>query len=84
MASSRSRCSHLAVQIFDRTSQIFELDFSVQIFVRLAWFRVKGTSKRTNFRPVPCERGVAYDDKTVEEFMKYGWPINYQSHQLKQ
>ena len=89
MASSRSRCSHLAVQIFDRTGQKFTLDFSVQIFVRLAWFRVNGTSKRANFdrskiRPVLCERGVAYDDKIVEEFMKYVWPINYQSHQLKQ
>ena len=65
MASSRSRCSYLAFQIFDRTGQKFNLDFSVQIFVRLVWFRVNGTSKRTNFdrskiRPVPCEaRGLA-------------------------
>ena len=55
---SRSRCTHLAIQTFDRTGQKFDLDFSVQIFerlgvqifVRLAWFRVNGTPYRNNFR----------------------------------
>ena len=52
MASSRSRCSHLAVQFFDRTDKKFDLDSSVQIFVLLAWFRANRTPNRTNFRPV--------------------------------
>ena len=49
---SRPRSSYLDVQIFDHTGQKFDLDFSVQIFVRFAWFRVNGTPKRRNFRPV--------------------------------
>ena len=51
---SRSWCLHLAIQIFYRTGQKFDVNFSVQIFellgdqifVRLAWFRVNGTPKR--------------------------------------
>ena len=49
-AYMQPRCPHLAVQIFNRTGQKFDLDFSVQIFVRLAWFRVNGTPYRNNFR----------------------------------
>ena len=49
-AYMQPRCPHLAVQIFDRTGQKFDLDFSVQIFVRLAWFRMNGTPYRNNFR----------------------------------
>ena len=48
----RSRCSHLAVQFFDRTDKKFDLDFSVQIFVLLAWFCANRTPNRTNFQPV--------------------------------
>ena len=52
--------THLAVQIFDRTGQNFDLNFNVQIFerlgvqifVRLARFLVKEVPNRTNFRPV--------------------------------
>ena len=52
--------THLAVQIFDRTGQNFDLDFNVQIFerlgvqifVRLARFLVNEVPNRTNFRPV--------------------------------
>ena len=54
---SRSWCLHLAIQIFYRTGQKFDVNFSVQIFellgdqifVRLAWFRVNGTPKRNWF-----------------------------------
>ena len=57
-AYMQPRCPHLAVQIFDRTGQKFDLDVSVQmferlgvqIFVRLAWFRMNGTPYRNNFR----------------------------------
>ena len=57
---SRSWFSHLAVQIFDRTGQNFDLNFNVQIFerlgvqifVRLARFLVNEVPNRTNFRPV--------------------------------
>ena len=52
MKFGRSRCSHLVVQYFDRTDKIFDLDFSVQIFVRLACFCANRTPNRTNFRPV--------------------------------
>lgn len=64
---SRSRCSHLDVQIFDRTGQKFDPNLSgyvfkrrgVQIFVRLARFHVNGTPNvrifdRSEIRPVPC------------------------------
>ena len=57
-AYMQPRCPQLAIQIFDHTGQKFDLDFSVQIFerlgvqifVRLAWFRVNGTPYRNNFR----------------------------------
>ena len=48
---SRTWCSQLTVQIFDSTGQKFDLDFSVQIFVRLGWFRLDRTPKQTNFQP---------------------------------
>ena len=58
-SSERAWCSHLALQIFDRTGQKFALDFNVQIFerlgvqifVRLALFLVNEVPNRTNFRP---------------------------------
>ena len=40
---SRLRCSHLAVPIFHRTRQNFDLKFSI------AWFRVKGTDQLLGF-----------------------------------
>ena len=63
----QSPYTHLAVQIFDRTGQKFDLDFSVQIFerlavqifLRLALFRVNGTPNRTYFRAVPFAFNVA-------------------------
>ena len=48
---SRTWYSQLTVQIFDSTGQKFDLDFSVQIFVRLGWFRLDRTPKQTNFQP---------------------------------
>ena len=40
---SRLRCSHLAVPIFHRTRQNFDLKFSIP------WFRVKGTDQLLGF-----------------------------------
>ena len=65
---SLSRSSHLAVQIFHRTGQKFNLDVSVQIFewigvqifVQLAW--TEHTNVRVfdlKIRPVPCERSLS-------------------------
>ena len=46
-------CAHCTSQIFDLTASKFSVfDFSVEIFAQLAWFRVNGTPKHTNFRPV--------------------------------
>ena len=47
---SRTWYSQLTVQIFDSTGQKFDLDFSVQIFVLLGWFRLDRTPKQTNFQ----------------------------------
>ena len=52
--------SHLAVQIFDRTGQNFDLNFNVQIFVWLARFLVSEVPNRTNFRPVKNSTGSVW------------------------
>ena len=57
--------THLAVQIFDRTGQNFDLNFNVQIFERLgvqifvwlARFLVSEVPNRTNFRLVKNSTG---------------------------
>ena len=60
--------THLAVQIFDRTGQNFDLNFNVQIFERLgvqifvwlARFLVSEVPNRTNFRPVKNSTGSVW------------------------
>ena len=52
--------THLAVQIFDRTGQNFDLNINVQIFVRLARFLVNEVPNRTNFRPVKNSTGSVW------------------------
>ena len=60
--------THLAVQIFDRTGQNFDLNFNVQIFerlgvqifVRLARFLVNEVPNRTNLRPVKNSTGSVW------------------------
>ena len=65
---SRPQCSYLpfkfsTVQVKDLTLdfsvQIFERS-GVQIFVRFEWFRVNGTPKRRNFRPVENSTGTVW------------------------
>ena len=55
----RAQMSAVFSSYDDRTGQKFDLDFNVYISVRLVWFRVNGTSKRTNFRPVPYRMYLA-------------------------